>query len=458
MLRLKSKKDARIKISYQLDHDGFNFFFDNSEKYSVKYPKKIWQDLGDKNVLAENFIYARTAPLGLATANQAEAFAISEPFLKKITDYGVRNDLPQIAFTNKLKLAGLMKNFQRRKITFNNTKVAKLVPQKKSGENTALLALSFGKDSLLTYGLMKELGFDYHLAYVNEMENSNSIENQHKRRIIKEFSANEKEKIEYLEDNADNIFYHKKLRVKIKNFDNSNGMLAFCLELLPFAYYHQAKYLILGNERNLNDHFNYQGVKAYPSFDQTVGYARKLNQDLSKFTGGNYQVVSLVEPIYNLAEFRILYHRYPRLLKYWMSCDLKMTLADRWCNNCPMCANAYLYSRAVSGDPAKIGMKHNLFDKKYQALYPLFNPKIKRAYEMPAEVREEQLLAFLLAYRLGAKGDLMNLFVSKYLNEAVKKEKKLRRKFFKVYPAVNVPPQYKTKLLNIFQGELKQFI
>lgn len=123
-----------------------------------------------------------------------------------------------------------------------------------------------------------------------------------------------------------------------------------------------------------------------------------------------------------------------------------------------MCANAYLYSRAVNGDPAKIGMKHNLFDKKYRSLYPLFNPKIKRAYEMPPEVREEQLLAFLLAYRLGAKGELMKLFADKYLKEAVKKESILRRKFFKVYPAVNVPPQYKTKLLNIFQGELKQFI
>lgn len=451
------KENFCTRVSYAVEDDGFYFSAGDAQRYFVKYPRTIWRALAGKNILAENFVYARTAPLRLATDRPLNLLT-NFPFLKKITDYGLKNDLPQIAYTNKISVKNLITKFQHSKVSFGNAGKFKLLAKKKNRENKALLALSFGKDSLLSYGLMKELGIDYQLAYVNEMETSNRIENEHKQKIIKSFCRQENETLVYLKDDADNIFYNRKLPIKIKNFDNTNGMLAFALEFLPLAYYYRAKYLILGNERNLNDHFDYQGFKAYPSFDQSSAYAIVLNKELGQFTGQNYQVASLIESIYNLAEFKILYSRYPHLLPYWMSCDQKMTVKDKWCNNCPMCANAYLYSLAVNEDPRKIGLKHDLLAKKYQALYPLFQKKNLRAYEMPPEVREEQLLAFLLAYQNGATGDLMDIFIKRYLKQAKNREKELRRKFFTVYQAPNVPNQYKTKLLNIFKGELKQFI
>jgi hypothetical protein len=141
-----------------------------------------------------------------------------------------------------------------------------------------------------------------------------------------------------------------------------------------------------------------------------------------------------------------------------MSCSLDTDSGEKWCYKCPMCAKAYLYSVAVGGDPQKIGFKKNFFDKKYQNLYPLFAPKITRAYEMPPAVKDEQRLSFLMAYRLGYRGDLIDLFKKKYLAQAIKDEKTLRRKFFKIYPMLTAPKHLQTNLLNIYQEELSSLI
>jgi len=123
-----------------------------------------------------------------------------------------------------------------------------------------------------------------------------------------------------------------------------------------------------------------------------------------------------------------------------------------------MCAKAFLYSAAVGNDPKKIGFKKNLFEKKYQELYPLFVQKITRPYEKPPQVKAEQLLAFLLAYRHGWQGSLIELFKQKYLQPAIRQEKSLRQKFFGIHPAPNLPPRLKSRLLPIFRQELKNLV
>jgi hypothetical protein len=451
--------NKEIMISFDILKSGFKINICGNDNFAVKYGQHIFSSLGPRarEILSENFIYSRTAPLGLACAKSL-SYQMPEPILREITDYGIKNDLPRIAFANKIKINSLLKKFSQRQINFSKQDpVGRLVPIQKLSRHKAILAMSFGKDSLLSYGLAKEIGLDCQLAYVNEMEDYYHIENVHKRKIIRDFGREQQEQIEYLEDNLDSIF-QENLKVRLKEFDNSNGMLAFSLELLPLAFYHRAKYLILGNEKNFDDYWRYQGHKAFPSFDQSSFYARKLNQALSKLTAGNYQTISLVAPLYNLAEIKILFNRYPFLLKYVMSCDLEMTAADRWCHNCPMCANAYLYAAAVGGDPAKIGIKQKLFELKYLRLYPLWDRHQLRAYEMPKQVREEQLLAFLLAYRQGWRGSAIDLFKKKYLAEAKRREKQLRLKFFKIYPMPDAPKEYRAKLFNIYQGELKQLL
>ncbi|MDP2812326.1 MAG: hypothetical protein Q8O32_01405 [bacterium] len=421
----------------------------------------MFSSLGAKNkkILADNFIYSRTRQLTFLT-DISLVYNFSKPLMANFADYGIVKDLGKIADINNLKTKDLLTDFKASKKTRLSFILAKnkpyLVPKYKTKAKQIILALSFGKDSLLSYGLVRELGLNCQIVFVKEMENLNSVEAKFKKQIIKKFIKNEKVQIDYLYDNADEIFLSKKLIKKIHEFDNTNGMLAFILELLPLAYYYSAKYVILGNEANFTDAFiNHNGYKSYPSFDQSIIYAKKHNQYLQRLTKNNLQSVSLVEPIYNLAEMHILYHRYPNLLKYLMSCSPKKTNSEKWCYECPMCAKAFLYSKAIGGDPKKISFNRNFFAKQYIEFFPLFSAKNTRAYEKPKAVRDEQLLAFFLAYRNGCSGDLIDLFAKKYLKEAIKREKILRGKFFGIHPSTTIPKQFKNKLFNIYQQELK---
>ncbi len=360
----KAKNFFPLDIDYQIADNYFKIIVDNQHHYFLIYPPQVWEDFPAKENLAENFIYARSAPLSAATDKKI-IYHFSAPWSRKITDHGILKDLPRISFVNKITVKDLLAKYQNRKFKFEKLiKGHYILPRRKTNSKKAVLALSFGKDSLLSYGLAKEIGLDLEIAYVNEMEKQYSAENEYKRKIIENFCRDEKVTIDFVEDNADEVFYNSDLGIKVKEFDNANGMLAFALEILPFAYYHQAKYLILGNEKNYDEFWLHQKTRAYPSFDQTSLYTADINKYFKKITRDNFEVISLVEPLYNLAEVKILYHRYPKLLKYLMSCLVEENADDKWCYACPMCASIFLFSLAVGGNPQKIGFKKNLFLKK----------------------------------------------------------------------------------------------
>jgi len=447
-------------IYYRLTAGGFDLGAAKS-CFAVRYPKKIFNALSQeaKNALAQNFIYCRFSPLALATGKKWH-FQFPRPVIKNFIDAEVGRDLPRVAFCNRQNAKDLIiacRRAQKNGLAFDAGRPPVLRFSRATQKETALLALSFGKDSILSYALAKEIKWPCRLVFVNEMEQHNAAECRAKKKIIRGFSQAERQTINLMAENADEIYLHQS--VKLKELDNANGMMSFALELLPFANFFRTRYLILGNEKNFDDTFNLAGnCKAYPSTDQSSRYTRQAAATLQKLTAKNYAITSLVEPLYNLAEMQILFHRYPRLLPYIMSCTLEEKARGRWCYRCPSCAQTYLYALAVGGDPRKLGFKKNMFKKTCADLFPLFHRQAKTAYEMPPAVRDEQLLAFLLAYRQGRTGELMAEFEKKYLAEAKRREKALRRKFFRVYPSKNIPQPYYNRVLKIYREELRNLI
>ena len=49
----------------------------------------------------------------------------------------------------------------------------------------------------------------------------------------------------------------------------------------------------------------------------------------------------------------------------------------------------------------------------------------------------------------------MEEFKRKFLAEALKKEKKLRRRFFGIHSAEMIPEEYREKIINIYKEELQ---
>lgn len=440
------------------------------EKYFLSYSKGIFAKFPKlaKAFLLDNFIYARTRSLSILT-DYILNYQTAKPYLQNFIDQGLLNDLPrsyEIAKIDPKKPLRRFKQSQKdQSVIFSGQKVVNYLPYFFGSSKKAVLALSFGKDSLLSYGLAKEIGLDVKLAVDLDWENYSSLAWQKRVQVMKLFKRQEKEKLITLRDNIDTVLFNKQIKKSIQDLENINAILAFILELMPIVYASRAKYLIFGNEKNLdNFYINSKGHKAYPSFDQSSIYINKVNQLMDSLTDGKFKVISLVKPLYNLAEIKILYSRYPYLLQYVISCYPKVKHYDRWCCHCPLCARVFLYAAAVGGDPEKIGIIKNMFLIKYKELFPLLAPKLKvspsinRPYVKPPQVKEEQLLAFFLAYRNGWRGPLIDLFKRNYFNEAEKRQKELRRKYFGIYEAPNLPKEIKQKLYRIYHQELDHLI
>ena len=118
----------------------------------------------------------------------------------------------------------------------------------------------------------------------------------------------------------------------------------------------------------------------------------------------------------------------------------------------------YVMMKAVGADPKNVGMKGGMLDKKHEKLYCLFKGKEVDFYEKNTQMRDEQLLAFYLAYKNGEKGYLMEKFSKKYLKEAQKREKTLRKRFFSIYDSEVVPSDLKSDLYKIYNKELKELV
>jgi len=465
----KDKPNHQLKISYEINSDNFKLKISDKLGYSVNYPPGVLSALneGDREILLDNFVYTRTIPLAVF-CNEPLCFQSSKPIFKDFVDDGVVKDLPRISQISKKGFKDLLLSFKdslgNGKIVFQNGKSRRklLIPPKTSAKS-AVLGLSFGKDSLLSYALAKEIGLECHPVFINDMENYNYNEFKHKKKIAHAFSKEQNQPVFHLSDETDNIFRTEEITrnqmEKVDKLDMTNAMLLFTIELIPLAYFHQAKYILFGNERNYSDYFlNSQKARVYHAYDQSRGYLKRKNYYLSRLTN-NIRIISLIEPLYNLAEMKILTHRYPYLLKYVMSCSDRRIENNKWCGHCEVCAEMFLYSAAFGKSPKKIGITKNLFGKEYQYLYPLFaadkSPSaIYQNFRVVPSAVEEQLLAFLLAYRNGQQGELIDLFKSSYLKLAEKRERKLRKKFFGIHPTT-LPNELKEKVLRIFKEELQ---
>jgi hypothetical protein len=275
--------------------------------------------------------------------------------------------------------------------------------------------------------------------------------------ILKKFKREFKNKSYVLYDTTERVL-NQDFPSHFKDFVSSTTLLHYTLLAMPIAKLEQVKSILVGNEQNMNDEYtNNDGVKTIVNPDQTSEFMQEFNSLLSTYTNNNNQVVSLIEPIYNLFEIKMLYSRYPELLKYVMSCaDERLKRGERWCLKCPMCAKAFLYTKALGLEPKRIHLYDNFFEKRHKNLYPLFNKSPERTHEKPLRMRDEQLLSFYLAYKKGSKGYLVEKFKKEFLDEAKERYEELHKTFFGIHPAPSIPKEIKQDIISIYKEEMNK--
>nr|MDH7475983.1 hypothetical protein [Microgenomates group bacterium] len=344
-------------------------------------------------------------------------------------------------------------NFQTRYKALNPSYSGKKV--KKILKERAVVLFSFGKESLLTYGLLKEMGVTPILFFMREPQNI--YENTHKKKLA--------------------VRFYRKFNEKVNFFSLSFGRLRqssgfawgwdivlsqYAYVLLPFYFYYQAKYLFLGNEQSCN--FSVTDKENYlinPVFEQSVS-AMQLLQSIPKLFFIQTHIGSLVEPINELFITYILHHRYPEIGRYQMSCFSESNEAKkkRWCGVCEKCARIYIFLRALNISPERVGFYNNdMLSLKKMNYYVIFNGGVNQsAYGGSGLGKEEQLLAFYLAYKNGVRGPLINKFKKTYLPLMEKKKKKLIKKYLGIHSSLSLPSFLRRRVLRMFEKEKKDLL
>ena len=312
----------------------------------------------------------------------------------------------------------------------------------------AIVLFSSGKDSLASLGLAREMGLDPVPLYIDDTVSPS--ENRIKRKHLRKLAA---------------MGFRPQLvtnRVeRLNDFMNWTGeesclgymhmVTGFALIALPVALALGARYLILGNQQNMNFPFvNKDGFHTYPSFDQTSGWTLQIDRMVRMLTANAVRAASLIEPLTNLGVMKLLVERYADLAELMVSCDsLDASTEPRWCQDCSKCARLAMMMRAFGWDPSRVGVRRDMLQASDGPLYRIFDGKKTDNYERSTEAREEQMLAFLLAVERGLEGPLVARFRRGVGRQAKRNRAALVNKFLTLYPAGTVPVELRPNLLHI---------
>ncbi len=425
--------------------------------FNLTYPKEVWQNFSahEKTFFLENIAYLNTACVPLVSWIKELKYNTSLPFFKKFLDFSILKDIPSAVDDNRCSTKKIVERFKSTSYVFKDKKTKKPVFDTGTKER-AVVPFSCGKDSLLTLAVCSEIGLNPVPVYVNDTVSPS--ENRLKLRLIKKISKENKLDFGIVENSIEKLndfeFWGKAETDK----GYSHLMLSFGFLAIPFLKFYNAKYLVFGNELDLNTTFvNKDGVVCYPSYDQSFEGTKRLNKLMSKATLGKVSAGSVISPLYDLAIMKILYKRYPYLAKYQSSCGgLDASREKRWCCKCSDCIMFYIYMKAIAKDPKTIGIKKDIFSKKFIKYHSLFNKKEEGRYEKAGG--DEQLkFAYYLACKNGAKGYAIDLFKRKFLDEIKEKEDKLYKKYFSVHSTSLIPKKIRKKAVSIYKEELNSF-
>ncbi|MEM2849655.1 MAG: hypothetical protein QXI36_05205 [Candidatus Bathyarchaeia archaeon] len=434
-----------------VDVDGKSFSTVFPKGFFKKYPEPA------KRILAENLAFASTIHLPFLVGRDVLKYQIPKPSAKDLIEEGFKLSLPATAFLKSQKTSELLRRFSEFQYLFEEEDTSEYILCQEDLTDVAVLLFSFGKDSLLTYALCKEIGVKPIPVYVREPLTVR--ENYFKEKLSKRFFEEFGEEVLFIDNGLGGLREPDKSLKERGWYGWELQLSQIGLILLPIAYAEKAKYVFFGNEKSCDEgFFDEEGFWCNPVYEQSSEWIFKFREIVKILGLEKLFIGSLIEPLHELAVIRILHYRYPEIAKYQMSCgeDILEPRSSHWCGNCSKCARMYIFFLANNIDPRRLGMPTNMLELKYRELFCLFNgSRGNYGYDSSRLGRDEQLLAFLMAYRNGYEGDLMDLFKRTYLEEAEKREKELKKKFFGIHQAKTMSEELKDKIFKIFQEELK---
>jgi creatinine amidohydrolase/Fe(II)-dependent formamide hydrolase-like protein len=222
---------------------------------------------------------------------------------------------------------------------------------------------SGGKDSLLSYGLINEIGREVHPIFVNE-SGRHWFTALNAYRHFKENIPNTAR----VWVNSDRLFSWMLQRMPFirKDFANIRSdeypirlwtVAVFLFGVLPLLRKRGIGRLLIGDEYDTSVRKATRGVPHYDGlYDQSIYFDHALSRYFMR-KGWNISQFSVLRPLSELLIEKILFERYPDLQRQQTSCHATHKEGERVypCGHCEKCRRIVAMLMAIGADPAQCG-------------------------------------------------------------------------------------------------------
>lgn len=436
------------------------------QSYTIEYPVNIWQSVPTetKEFLKDNLAYASTMHLPMMDKSlEGLEYQTNRPYFEPFFFQNFIRDIPSCCDMDQQNISEEMTRFLKTPYQFSSKSFQ--LPTSWENEHPsgrAIVPLSFGKDSLLSFALAEELGLDPIPVFVHEP--SFSQERMHKEILGAQFESEFGKKLNILEHDIGLLRDASHLGVSQNEYGWGLQSTEYALMMLPYAKYYGASYLFFGNEQSASSSYmNSDGWEVFPCYDQTHLWTVQISAMTQSCTQPNpVQTGSLIEPLMDMMIQRILIRRYPQYAKLQMSCFAEGEAGKEyhWCHKCSICTKMYFLCVGANVSPESIGFKRSMLTMSELQYFPLLGGSSEFPYARTQLARDEQLFALYCADRFGSTEPLVELFAKSELRkEAESRKLELFKRFITIYhPSICVPKELLETLQSIFEEEIQYFI
>lgn len=449
-------KVTRVKA--EVEREGISVWLDKKE-FRTTYPRHVWQPypIQLKTQLARSLAFAFTYHLTLQ--KRYLHYQFPPPPVWSYFYHGLTYSLPEMVLDedNPYKTSELLKSIFESNYYCRFTGLPEVQTVHNGSDlqpDRAVIPFSFGKDSLLTYCISREIGLTPALFFMAEP--ASPYENKNKEKLRTAF---EKEFVDTVHV----------IPLELGRLRQKSGLmwgwdlllLQYTLVLLPYLYSNKAAYFFWSNEQSTNDvETDAEGYPINPTYEQSSGWTLNLNNVLRLF-GSNATIGSIIEPVHEIFISYLLHRRYPEVAKYQLSCfnDAPASKTKRWCGECYDCARVYLFLVAVGVDPKTVGFTDDMLADEKADLFYIFSLRKNPLQEQQRFLTSfnERYLAFYLACRRGVKGDLVQRFKRDLLGRIVRQAPALIDRYIRLYDGPTVPLKLASQIYRIYRTELHNF-
>ncbi len=235
---------------------------------------------------------------------------------------------------------------------------------------------SGGKDSLLTFGLLREIGVETHPIYVNESGRHWFTALNAYRHMALNVPTTAR-----VWTNSDRLFSWmlRKLPFIREDFQSLRAdmypirlwtVAVFLFGVLPLLRKRGIGRLLIGDEFDTTERSTFQGITHY---DGLYDQSRYFDEALTRYFGRKgYGIAqfSILRPCSEILIEKVLAERYPALLEFQMSCHAthKDEAAVRPCGTCEKCRRIVGMLLAVGQDPKRCGFREEQIESSLTAL------------------------------------------------------------------------------------------